>query len=75
MDKYVCMGACRELGNADLLIVAGTSLMVEPAASFLKSFRGKHLVVINREEIRADTEASLVMHGDVAQIMAQLQIR
>ena len=72
MDRYVCMGACRELGNADTLIVAGTSLTVEPAASFLSHFRGKNLVVINRNPIPAEEQASLVLRGDVAEIMGQL---
>lgn len=36
-----------EISNCDTLIVAGTSLVVYPAASFLRYFRGKNLVVIN----------------------------
>ena len=31
LPKYVCIGAIREITNADTLIVAGTSLAVEPA--------------------------------------------
>jgi len=46
VEKYVCIGARREITNADMLIVAGTSLSVEPAASFIEDFRGRHLVVI-----------------------------
>ena len=42
LPKYVCIGAIREITNADTLIVAGTSLTVEPAASFLSHFRGLH---------------------------------
>ena len=53
--------------------MAGTSLAVEPAASFLDHFRGKNLVVINREPIPAEEQATLVLHGDVAEIMGQLQ--
>ena len=74
MDKYVCMGACREIGNADTLIVAGTSLSVEPAASFLSYFRGKHLVIINREKTPADEKATLVIHDDIAEVMGALHI-
>ena len=70
-DKYVCIGARREISNADTLIVAGTSLSVEPAASFLDFFSGKNLVVINREPTPADEKASLVIHGDVAQILGE----
>lgn len=71
-DKYVCIGACREISNADTLIVAGTSLSVEPAASFLSYFSGKHLVVINREPTPADRRATLVLRADVAQVMEHL---
>lgn len=68
LEKYVCIGARREITNADTLIVAGTSLCVEPAASFTEDFRGKHLIVINREATPADERAELVIHEDVAEV-------
>lgn len=70
-DKYTCMGACREISNCDTLIVAGTSLSVEPAASFLGYFHGKNLVVINREPTPADDRATLVIRGAVEEVMAE----
>ena len=73
LPKYVCIGARREITNADTLIVAGTSLTVEPAASFIDDFRGKNLVVINREETKADSRASLVIHGDVTAVFETLE--
>ncbi len=73
LDKYVTIGACREISSADTLIVAGTSLSVEPAASFLDYFNGKNLVVINKEPTPADSKASLVMRGDVADILGKLK--
>ena len=75
LGKYVCIGAIREITNADTLIVAGTSLAVEPAASFIGHFRGKNLVVLNRDPIPAEEQATLVIHGDVAEVMAQLTVR
>ncbi len=75
LPKYVCIGARREITNADTLIVAGTSLSVEPAASFIGDFRGKHLIVINREETPADQRAELVIHEDVAEVFAWLSER
>jgi len=73
LPKFVVIGARREITNADTLIVAGTSLAVEPAASFIDDFRGKHLIVINLEETRADERASLVIHGDVTEVFEQLE--
>lgn len=49
-DHWFMTGACREISNCDTLIVAGTSLSVEPAASCIEYFRGKQLIVINRDE-------------------------
>ena len=72
LEKYVCIGARREIANADLLIVAGTSLAVEPAASFTEDFRGRDLVVINREPIPAEERAGLVIHEDVAAVFDAL---
>ena len=37
--------------NAEVLIIGGTSLTVYPAASFIRYFRGKHLVVINKNPL------------------------
>lgn len=73
LDKYVTIGACREISSADTLIVAGTSLSVEPAASFLDYFSGKNLVVINKKPTPADSKASLVLHGDVVDILGKLK--
>lgn len=73
-DKYTCMGACREISNCDVLIVAGTSLEVEPAASFIDYFRGRELVIINREETKADSRATLVIRGNIAETMAEIEI-
>lgn len=73
-DKYTCMGACREISNCDTLIVAGTSLEVQPAAGFIEYFRGKNLVVINKEEIAAENQATLVIRGDIAEVMGSVTI-
>ena len=70
-DKYTCMGACREISNCDTLIVAGTSLSVEPAASFIAGFRGDHLIVMNREATTAAHYADLVFHGDVIPVLTR----
>ena len=73
-EKYSCMGACREISNCDTLIVAGTSLAVEPAASFLDYFHGKRLAIVNDEPTPADARADLVLRGDVAGVFAGLRV-
>lgn len=72
-DKYTMIGAEREISGADLLIVAGTSLAVEPAASLIDFYNGKELVVINAGPTPADERATLLIRGDVEEIFAELE--
>jgi NAD-dependent deacetylase len=71
-DKYTGIGACREISGADTLIVAGTSLAVEPAASYIEYFTGRNLIVINRTPTPADERASLVIRDDIADVFDEL---
>ena len=73
-DPQVMAGACRELSRADTLIVAGTSLQVEPAASCLSYFRGSSLAVINLEKTAADERADLVLHMPVGEVLGKIKI-
>ena len=73
LEPFVLIGARREIAGADTLIVAGTSLAVEPAASLVADFRGRELVVVNREPTPADAQATLVIHADVAEVFAGLR--
>lgn len=53
------------ISNADMLIVGGTSLAVYPAASFVRYFKGKSLVIINKTETGYDRNASLVIRENI----------
>lgn len=58
--------------RADLLMVAGTSLTVYPAAGLLRYYRGNRLVLINRDETPYDGEADLVIHDSLGNVFSQL---
>jgi len=60
------------IANADLLIIAGTSLTVYPAAGLVNYYRGDRLVLINRDETPYDSNADLVFHENLGSIFAQL---
>lgn len=62
----------RAIQKADLLIVAGTSLTVYPAASLVHYYRGNRLVLINRDETPYDRYADLVFHESMGQIFEKL---
>lgn len=51
LPEKAVIGAINAISKADMLIVAGTSLQVYPAANLVSYFEGKHLVVINKEKI------------------------
>ena len=66
-------GAVRAIAGADMLIVGGTSLSVYPAASYIDYFRGKHLVVINREPLRIRLrDSDLEINGDIGKVFSSL---
>lgn len=69
-------GAISAIANADMLIIGGTSLRVYPAASYVHYFRGKHLVVINREEldVRLDPENDLFICGSLGEVFSKVEI-
>ena len=58
--------------NADLLIVAGTSLTVYPAAGLIDYYRGNRLVLINRDPTPKDDRADLVIHDTLGNVFSQL---
>lgn len=60
--------------SAEVLIVAGTSLVVYPAAGFVKYFHGKHLVVINKDPGSADLNANLVIHQKIGELFELLHV-
>ncbi|MDR1733374.1 MAG: NAD-dependent protein deacylase [Oscillospiraceae bacterium] len=70
LDRAVMSGAIRALDSANLLIVAGTSLAVYPAAGLLRCFHGTHLVLINKSATPMDSAADLVMHCAVGDVFA-----
>lgn len=60
------------IAGADLLIVAGTSLTVYPAAGLLRYYRGTRLVLINRDLTPYDDNADLVIHDSLGNVFSQL---
>ena len=58
--------------HADLLIVAGTSLTVYPAAGLINYYRGNRLVLINRDATPYDDRADLVFHESLGNIFSKL---
>ena len=72
LDDDVLSAAVHHIRQADAMIIAGTSLTVYPAAGLVRYFRGKHLVLINRDATPMDSQADLVIHDSVGRVFSQL---
>ncbi len=62
------------ISSADTLIVAGTSLSVYPAASFIRYFRGQNLVLINKSATAYDANADLLIQAGLGDIFSKLKV-
>lgn len=72
LDGDTIEGAVCAIQNADLLIVAGTSLTVYPAAGLVNYYRGNRMVLINRDVTPYDNYANLVFHQSLGEIFSEL---
>ena len=72
LNQKVVEGALEAICQADLLLVAGTSLTVYPAAGFLRYYAGNRLVLINRDPTPYDDRANLVFHDRRGSVLSKL---
>ena len=72
LDERTLTKAVNYIAGADVLIIAGTSLAVYPAAGLVNYYRGRKLVVINKTPLRDDLGADLVITGAVGEVLSQV---
>lgn len=65
-------GGLESIGMADMLIVEGTSLTVQPACSMINYFRGKYFVIINNDSTPYDSRADLVINDNLSKVSRKL---
>lgn len=66
--------AINVISEADVLIIGGTSLAVQPAAGLIRFFGGRRLVVINRTPTSADGEADIVINGSIGETLGDIKV-
>lgn len=71
-DEY--MNSLKAISNADMLLVLGTSLTVYPASSMINYFKGKYLVIINKDKTEYDYKADLVINKKLSEVFNKLDI-
>ena len=72
LDERTLYRAVEYIRAADVLIIAGTSLSVYPAAGLVRYYRGNKLVVINKTPLENGVRADLAITGAVGETLAQL---
>lgn len=77
LPEEAVRGAVAAIRQADCLIVAGTSLRVYPAASYIYEFSGKHMVVLNKEKLRLQqySDNDLFIQGAMGEVFLQVDER
>ena len=73
LPEYDYNNGLYAISKADLLIVAGTSLTVYPASGMINYFKGKNLVIINRDTTEYDKKANLVINDDLKKVFSNLK--
>lgn len=73
LNEFDILKAINYIKNSDLLIIAGTSLTVYPAASYISYFQGKHLVIINKDKTPGDNIADLVINDNLGNVFKKIQ--
>lgn len=73
LDEEIVSETVKEISKADLLIIGGTSLNVYPAASFIRYFNGKHIVLINKDKTNFDKNCDLVINDSLGKIFKKIE--
>lgn len=75
LDSDVLQASLTAISRCDSLIVGGTSLVVYPAAGLVNYFRGKCLILINRDSTAYDGQADFVFHGDIGEVLTEISAK
>ena len=74
LDENTIDKSIAAIANADTLIIAGTSLTVYPASGLIHYFRGKNLILINKDATPFDNRADLVINESLGKVFGSLDI-
>ena len=73
LNEAITTKALIALQEADLLIIAGTSLNVYPAASMINYFYGNNIVVINKDHLPIHKEIALEINSKIGEVFDKLK--
>lgn len=74
LDEDCINRAINAISGADMLIIGGTSLVVQPAGGFIGFFRGRYLAVINKTPTPADKKADIVINASIGETLGAITV-
>ncbi len=72
LDMDLLQRAAEYIRQADVLIVAGTSLTVQPAAGLVRLYEGSKFILINKSATPMDGMANYLISDSVAKVLAAM---
>ncbi|WP_411841881.1 NAD-dependent protein deacylase [Salinicoccus sp. HZC-1] len=73
LDERAIFSAIDKISNANVLVVLGSSLVVNPAAAMTSYFNGDHFIIINKDPTPFDQDATLVFNRDMTEVIETIQ--
>nr|WP_209860381.1 NAD-dependent protein deacylase [Paenibacillus shirakamiensis] len=75
LDPLIMEASIDAIRQADLLLVGGTSLTVQPAAHFVSYFEGRHSVLVNITSTSYDTKVDLCLQAPIGSVFSGVRKR
>ena len=72
LDYTVLENSISLISSCDTLIIGGTSLTVYPASGLIKYFKGRNLILINKDVTSFDKIASLVINDSLGNVFSNI---
>lgn len=73
LDNTVIENTVEAISEADLLLIGGTSLTVQPAAHLITYFQGQRTVLLNASSTAYDSRADLLITEPIGSVLGQVE--
>ena len=74
LDNATITNAIKAISTCDTLIIAGTSLIVYPAAGLVDYFNGKNLILINKDDVAKNVTPAIVIKDFVGKTLSKINL-
>jgi NAD-dependent deacetylase len=72
LDMDIISKAVSYISKAEVLVVGGTSLAVQPAAGLIDHYKGNKMVLINKSETPYDYRADLIIRDSIGKVLGEV---